>query len=202
VVIMAVSYGPELLYALHALSRGRSAGQVARTLQERYGVDVVDAIEITRTARQAIDVADGFRGWRQTRDVRRWIEAAPSVDGLGEFIRMEAAINVFGRGTGYAAGYRRRVIDVEGQYLTDLDFPIRVAQELLPRPRLQTLAQAQRARQGSPPITITEIHELEERVRLIVMVWGTRQITPEELDVIYDYLEWFETRPIWILRGR
>jgi len=199
---MAVSYGPELLYALHALSRGRNAGQVARRLQERYGVDVVNAIEITRTARQAIDVAESFPSWRRLTGVRRVIEAAPSVDGLGEFIRMETAINVFGRGTGYAAGYRRRVIDVEDQYLTDMDFPVRVAQELLPRPRLQTLAQAQRARQGSPPITITEIHEIEERVRLIVMTWGTRQITPEEMDVIYDYLEWFETRPVWILRGR
>lgn len=199
---MAVRYSPELLYALHALSRGRNPGQVARRLQERYGVDVVDAIEITRTARQAIEVANGFRGWRQMTDIRRWMEAAPSVDGLGEFVRMETAINVFGRGTGYAAGYRRRVIDVEGQYMTDLDFPVRLAQELLPRPRLQTIAAAQRARQGSPPITIPEIHDLEERVRLIVMVWGTRTITPEELDVIYDYIEWFETKPVWILRGR
>jgi hypothetical protein len=199
---MAARYGAELLYALNALSRGRNAGTVARHLQERYGLDVVDAIETVRAAVRSIEVARELANFPRVSNVRDLLSRVPVVEGLEAPLRMEYSANVLGTGSTFGSGYRRRVVDIEEAHLNDRDFPTRVAQDQLSRGRVSRLTSARGGREGSPPPIDEEGRRREEAARLIVMIWQQREITQEELEVIYDYLEWFETRPIWILRGR
>jgi hypothetical protein len=199
---MAARYGAELLYALNALSRGRDAGTVARHLQERYGLDVVDAIETVRAAVRSIEVARELATFPRVHNVRDLLSRAPVVEGLEAPLRMEYSTNVLGTGSTFGSGYRRRVVDIEEANLNDRDFPARVAQDQLSRGRVARFASSRGGREGSPPPISDEGRRREEAARLVVAIWQHRELTQEELDVIYDYLEWFETKPVWILRGR
>jgi len=130
---MAVRWSGELMYALHALSRGHDFQRVLREVMRRYAIDEAEALEIVSTAKQAIEAARRMKGAKSLDDVRAAIAAAPRVAGVTPKLRAEFAYKLWPKRTDRTFGWRRDVVDVFDEDKQALRLLIEMMEEILRR---------------------------------------------------------------------
>jgi len=130
---MAVQWSGELMYALHALSRGHDFQRVLREVMRRYAVDEAEALEVVSTAKQAIDAARRMKGAKSLDDVRAAIAAAPRVAGITPGLRVEFAYKLWPKRTDRTFGWRRDVVDVFDEDKQALRLLVEMMEEILRR---------------------------------------------------------------------
>jgi len=130
---MAVRWSGELMYALHALSRGHDFQHVLREVMRRYAIDEAEALEVVSTAKQAIEAAGRMKGAKSLDDVRAAIASAPVVAGITPGLRVEFAYKLWPNQTDRTFGWRRDVVDVFDEDKQALRLLIEMMEEILRR---------------------------------------------------------------------